>query len=61
MSDDGAARHRDGAGVRESACTDCHVVDRSTSPHYTWYNIIPPDWSVAVSKNSWTTNEMGLT
>src|SRR5207248_666309 len=26
-----------------------------------WYDIIPHDWSIGVSNNGWTTNEIGLT
>jgi hypothetical protein len=26
-----------------------------------WYNTIPHDWSIGVSENGWTTNEIGLT
>jgi hypothetical protein len=26
-----------------------------------WYEAIPPDWSIGVSENGWTTNEIGLT
>jgi len=25
-----------------------------------WYQAIPPDWSIGVSENGWTTNEIGL-
>jgi hypothetical protein len=25
-----------------------------------WYQYLPPNWSIAVSENGWTTNEIGL-
>jgi hypothetical protein len=25
-----------------------------------WYSLIPSDWSIGVSENGWTTNEIGL-
>ena len=37
------------------------VIFKAVMHQAAWYNIIPHDWSISVSENGWTTNEIGLT
>ena len=48
-------------GVRGSTAPPL-IIFEAVMHQESWYidGIIPPDWSIAVSENGWTNNEIGL-